>query len=97
MPESGTMEILMLALILLVFILPSVLMMRAQKKRQAEVSEMQASLEPGDRIINVAGFHATVVANNGETLVVELAPGFEVTMEAAGVMKRVAPAVAPEI
>ena len=62
------MEILMLVLILLVFLLPSVLMMRAQKKRQAEVSEMQASLQPGDRIVNVAGFHATVVENHGDCL-----------------------------
>jgi len=91
------MEILMLVLILLVFLLPSVLMMRAQKKRQAEVSEMQASLQPGDRIVNVAGFHATVVENHGETLIVELAPGFQVTMEAAGVMKRVEPAISPEL
>lgn len=48
-------------------------------------------LAPGDRIVNVAGFHCTVVENNGETLQVELAPNVVATMETAGVMKRVDP------
>lgn len=89
------MDIIFLVLLLLLFLLPSFLMMRGQRKRQAQVQEMQASIAPGDRIVNVAGFHGTVVENNGETLLVEIAPGTVVTMETAGIMKKVEPMSAP--
>lgn len=82
------MDFLMIIVVLLIFLLPSMLMMRGQKKRQRQVQEMQASIAPGDKVVNVAGFHATVVEHNGENLRVELAPGVVVTMETAGVMKR---------
>lgn len=83
------MDFLFVILILAIFLLPSLLMMRSQKKRQRKVEEMQSSISPGDRIVNVAGFHATVVEHNGESLLVEIAPNVVVTMETAGVMKRV--------
>lgn len=83
------MELILILLILAVFLFPSLLLMRTQKKRQQQVAEMQASIQPGDRIVNVAGFHGTVVENNGEMLRVELAPGTVVAMETAGVMKKV--------
>lgn len=79
----------MLVLLLVLLLLPTILMSRGQKKRQQQVQEMQASIRPGDKIVNVAGFHGTVVANNGEVLQVELAPGTVVEMEVAGVMKKV--------
>lgn len=85
------MEIVYILIVLAIFLLPSLLMMRSQKKRQRQMQEMQRSIAPGDRIINVAGFHCTVVENKGETLRVELAPNVLVTMETAGVMKRVDP------
>ena len=80
------MEPILLIVILALFLLPSILMMRGQKKRQA--------IQPGDQIVNVAGFHATVVEHNGETMLVELAPGVAVTMATAGVMRKIEP-VAP--
>ena len=85
------MEIVYILIVLAIFLLPSLLMMRSQKKRQRQMQEMQRSIAPGDRIVNVAGFHCTVVENNGETLRVELAPNVVVTMETAGVMKLVDP------
>lgn len=91
----GRMDFLMILVVLLIFLLPSLLMMRGQKKRQRQVQEMQASIAPGDKVVNVAGFHATVVEHNGENLLVELAPGVQVTMETAGVMKRVEDPAAP--
>lgn len=83
------MEIGLLVVILAVFMLPSLLMGRAQKKRQSEVEAMRTAIQPGDRVVNVAGFHATVLENREETMLVELAPGVEVEMESAGVMKRI--------
>lgn len=94
------MEILFLVVILLIFLLPSFLMMRGQKKRQEQVRQMQASITPGDHIVSVAGLHGTVVENENDALRVEIAPGVVVTMETAGVMKKlddVAPSVFGEV
>ncbi|WP_301924645.1 preprotein translocase subunit YajC [Corynebacterium glaucum] len=83
------MEALPLLVILLLFLVPPMLLMRSQRKRAQEVSQMQASIQAGDRIVSVAGLHGTVVANTGEALEVEIAPGVVVTMDTGGVMKKV--------
>lgn len=87
------MELLPLLLILGLFLLPSLLMMRSQRRRAREVEAMRASLVPGDRIVSVAGVYGTVVAvgEQGQeqgAIDVEIAPGVVVTMELAGVMKK---------
>lgn len=83
------MEALPLLVILLLFLLPPMLLMRSQRKRAQEVSQMRASIASGDRIITVSGLHGTVVANTGEAIEVEIAPGVVVTMDTGGVMKKV--------
>lgn len=83
------MEALPLLVILLLFLLPPMLLMRSQRKRAQEVSQMRASIAAGDRIITVSGLHGTVVANTGEAIEVEIAPGVVVTMDIEGVMKKV--------
>lgn len=88
----GPMELIFLLLVLALFMLPTFLMMRGQRKSQAQVEQLQASIVPGDRVVNVSGFHGTVVSTGEDTLEVELAPGTVVTMERAGVMRRVEPA-----
>lgn len=85
------MEAIPLLVILLLFLVPPMLLMRTQRKRAQEVSQMRASIQPGERIISVAGLHGTVVANNGDVLEVEIAPGVVVTMDIGGVMKKVEP------
>lgn len=90
------MEFLPLLLILILFVVPPMLLMRSQRKRQAEIEAMRASIMPGDRIINVAGFHGTVVANRGEVIDLEIAPGTVVQMESAGIMRKVEPTLADE-
>lgn len=82
------MEFILILLVLLVFMLPSMLMMRSQKKRQQQVQEMQASIQPGDHVVTVSGLHGSVVAVEDTSLRVEIAPGVEVRMETAGIMKR---------
>ncbi|QPK82466.1 preprotein translocase subunit YajC [Corynebacterium qintianiae] len=89
------MELIFLLLILALFMLPTFLMMRGQRRRQAEMDQLQVSVQPGDKIVNVSGFHGTVVAAGEETLQVEVAPGTVVTMERAGVLRRVEPAAIP--
>lgn len=86
------MELLFLVLILALFMLPTFLMMRSQRKRQAQVADMQSAIVPGDAIITVSGIHGTVASAAEQTLDVEVAPGTVVTMDRAGVMRRVEPA-----
>lgn len=82
------MEFILILLVLLVFMLPSMLMMRSQKKRQQQVQEMQSSIRPGDHVVTVSGLHGNVVAVDDTSLRIEIAPGVEVRMETAGIMKR---------
>ncbi|MHA2789104.1 preprotein translocase subunit YajC [Corynebacterium sp. S7] len=91
------MDLLLLLLVLAIFLLPSIFMMRSQRKRQQQVTEMQYAVNPGDRIVTVAGFHATVVATRDTEVDLELAPGTIVTMERQGIMRKVeeTPATAP--
>ncbi|WP_257183000.1 preprotein translocase subunit YajC [Corynebacterium cystitidis] len=89
------MEILLLILILGVFMVPSFLMARTQKKRQAEMVGLQNSVQAGDKIVTVSGFHATIVDTQESTLTLELSPGVEATMERAGVMRKVEPVEPP--
>ncbi|STC70570.1 preprotein translocase subunit YajC [Corynebacterium pilosum] len=83
------MEIVFLILILGIFMIPSLLMARQQKKRQSEVVALQNSVQPGDQIVTVSGFHATIVDTHDSVLTLELAPGVHATMERAGVMRKV--------
>lgn len=83
------MDILLLLFVLAIFLLPSFFMMRSQRKRQQQVKEMQYSIVDGDRIVTVAGFHATVVATRDTEVDLELAPGTVVTMERQGILRKV--------
>lgn len=84
------MNTLLILLMLAVFMLPSLLLMRKQKARQAELAEFQAGIAPGDRVITVAGVHGTVAAvGEGPTVQLEVAPGVTLTVERAGISRRV--------
>ncbi|RSZ61631.1 preprotein translocase subunit YajC [Corynebacterium hylobatis] len=89
------MDLLLLLLILAVFILPSVFMMRSQRKRQAEVQGMQAALKMGDRVVTVSGIHGTIVGVRDTELDIELAPGMVVVMDRIAVLRQAEPSAAP--
>ena len=83
------MNLLSLLLIFALFMLPSLFLMRAQRKRAHQVEAMRSSLVPGERIITVSGLHGVVVARREDGAIdVEVAPGVVVAMELAGVMKK---------
>lgn len=88
-----TMDLLLLLLILAVFTLPSIFMMRTQRRRQAELQRMQAALKHGDRVVTVSGMHGTIVGVRDTELDVELAPGMVVVMDRIAVVR---PAEAPQ-
>ncbi|MDF5751997.1 preprotein translocase subunit YajC [Spongiactinospora sp. TRM90649] len=65
-----------LPLILLVVVF-YFLLIRPQRKRQQEQLRMQNSLAPGTRVMTTTGMFATVVAIDGEDVILEIAPGVE--------------------
>ncbi|MFC6145236.1 preprotein translocase subunit YajC [Corynebacterium nasicanis] len=85
------MDILLLVLIVAVFILPSFLMMRSQRRRQGEMQAMQSSLGVGDRVVTVAGIHGTIVGARETQVEVEIAPGVQVTMDRIAIMRQATP------
>lgn len=47
------------------------LMIRPQRKQRKQAEERMSSLEPGDSVLTSSGFYGTVVAINGDTVIVE--------------------------
>ncbi len=85
------MEPLLLVLVIVVFILPSFLAMRSQRRRQNELQTMQASLGVGDRVVTVSGIHGTIVTAAETQVQVEIATDVVVTMDRIAVMRKATP------
>jgi preprotein translocase subunit YajC len=65
-------------LIIIVFIgLIYFLVMRPGRKRQQRVQQQQSSVQPGARVRTTAGMYATVVAVDGDDVILEIAPDVE--------------------
>ena len=62
------------------------------RRRRAEHSAMQESVEAGDEVITAGGIHATVKAAEDDRLEVEIAPNVVVTLD-----RRAVAAVAREV
>jgi preprotein translocase subunit YajC len=57
------------------------LLIRPQRRRQAEQSQMQETLATGDEILTAGGIHGTVQAIEGEIVLLEIAPGITVRLD----------------
>ena len=64
-----------------------VLIMRPQRNRQRKAMETQSQVMPGQRIRTTAGMYGTVVSGDDRDVVIEIAPGVEVTMLRRAVME----------
>jgi len=78
-------------LIVLVFVGFYFLMIRPQRRRQQAVVQQQKTVSPGARVRTTAGMYATVVAVDGDDVVLEVAPGVEVRYLKRAIMEVVAP------
>ncbi|HET7018708.1 MAG TPA: preprotein translocase subunit YajC [Streptosporangiaceae bacterium] len=67
-----------------------VLIMRPQRNRQRKVMETQREVVPGQRIRTTAGMYGTVVSGDDRDVVIEIAPGVEVTMLRRAIMEVIA-------
>ena len=65
------------------------LMIRPQQKRAKQHQEMQSGLSEGERILLTSGMFGTVAHVGERQLIVELAPGVEVTVLKGNVARKV--------
>jgi preprotein translocase subunit YajC len=85
-----------LLLILVVVVGFYMLMIRPQRRRQQQAQQKQNSVQPGARVRTTAGMYATVVAVDGDDVVLEVAPGIEVRYMKRAIMDVVSPGEEPE-
>jgi len=78
-------------LIVLVFIGFYFLMIRPQRRRQQQAAQKQNTVTPGARVRTTAGMYATVVAVDGDDVVLEVAPNVEVRYLRRAIMEVIAP------
>jgi len=78
-------------LIVLVFVGFYFLMIRPQRRRQQQAAQKQNTVTPGARVRTTAGMYATVVAVDGDDVVLEVAPGIEVRYLKRAIMEVIAP------
>lgn len=66
------------------------LIMRPQRNRQRKAMQTQSQVMPGQRIRTTAGMYGTVVSGDDRDVVIEIAPGVQVTMLRRAIMDVVA-------
>jgi preprotein translocase subunit YajC len=66
------------------------LIMRPQRNRQRKAMETQNQVVPGQRVRTTAGMYGTVISGDDRDVVIEIAPGVNVTMLRRAIMEVVA-------
>jgi preprotein translocase subunit YajC len=72
-----------------------VLIMRPQRNRQRKAAQTQSAVMPGQRIRTTAGMYGTVISGDDRDVVIEIAPGVQVTMLRRAVMEVVSDDAVP--
>jgi preprotein translocase subunit YajC len=62
------------------------LILRPQKAKQRKAMSVQSQVMPGQRIRTTAGMYGTVISGDDRDVVIEIAPGINVTMLRRAVM-----------
>ena len=83
------MSSLLFQLLILALLVPMFLGMRKQKKALAATSEMQDSLQVGDRVQTTAGLYATIASLDDDTVDLEIADGVITTWSRLVIRERV--------
>ena len=63
------------------------LLIRPQRARAKALQEIRAALTVGTRVMTTAGLHATVASLDGDTVVLEIAPGVRSTFASSAVVR----------
>jgi preprotein translocase subunit YajC len=85
--SSGSSSITFLLVIVLLFGLLYFLMIKPQRRRQQQAMQNQRTVQPGAQVRTTAGMYATVVAVDGDDVVLEVAPGVEVRYMKRAIME----------
>ena len=70
-----------LIVLVALFVLMWLLLIRPQRRRQAQQAELQDVLEVGDEILTAGGIHGTVREIEDEIVHVEIAPGTVIRLD----------------
>ncbi len=63
------------------------LIMRPQRNRQRKAMQTQSQVMPGQRVRTTAGMYGTVVSGDDRDVVIEIAPGVQITMLRRAIME----------
>lgn len=94
--KSGGSSYTFILIILVIFVAFYFLMIRPNQRRRQAQQQQQKTLGPGARVRTTAGMYATVVAVDGDDVVLEVAPGVEVRYMRRAVMDVVSAGTPPE-
>jgi preprotein translocase subunit YajC len=64
-----------------------VAIIRPQRNRQRQAAQTQNQVLPGQRVRTTAGIYGTVISGDDRDIVVEIAPGVQITMLRRAVME----------
>jgi len=85
--KSSSSSFLPLLIIVVLFGLFYVAIIRPQRNRQRQASQTQNQVLPGQRVRTTAGIYGTVISGDDRDIVVEIAPGVQITMLRRAVME----------
>jgi preprotein translocase subunit YajC len=85
--KSSSSSFLPLLIIVVLFGLFYVAIIRPQRNRQRQASQTQNQVVPGQRVRTTAGIYGTVISGDDRDIVVEIAPGVQITMLRRAVME----------
>jgi preprotein translocase subunit YajC len=85
--KSSSSSFLPLLIIVVLFGLFYVTIIRPQRNRQRRAAQTQNQAMPGQRVRTTAGIYGTVVSGDDRDVVVEIAPGVQITMLRRGIME----------
>ena len=73
--------------LLLIIVVFWLFFIRPQSKRAKEEQKFRDSLQKGDRVVTIGGFHGKIVEVKDTTVVISLAPNTEVEVEKTALVK----------
>ena len=69
----------------LIFVMMYFIMIRPQKKRQAEQQRLISALKTGDRVVTNAGIHGLIANVKESTVIVKVADNVKIEMEKSAI------------
>jgi preprotein translocase subunit YajC len=84
--KSSSSSLLPLLIVIVLFGVFYVAIIRPQRNRQRAAAQTQNQVVPGQRVRTTAGIYGTIVSGDDRDVVVEIAPGVQITMLRRGIM-----------